>query len=456
MDREKLKILAAFGAIGLLVLIVPGLRLFSGDTPTADPVEGFAPMPLNPVGQFRGVWLQVHNNDPGCPFEQYIEEIASTGANTVCLAVSGEQENGKSNTIYVDLRRAPSEPRLIGMIKLAKRLGMRVVFMPIVLLTDPVGGEWRGEINPADWSKWWAGYGDFVLRYAAICQREGVDGFIIGSELLTTERQEDRWRDLIGRIRRQGSDIVDRQFRDHLREIHPAWTAADFRRNLGVKSIDTLAASQLDLATAPELAALYRPFANSRRMLLSYSANWDHYTVPKFWDALDAVGMTTYHDLNTFRSTDPSLESLLAAWAPIKADIVRWRRKIRKPIFFTEVGWPSQDGCSYEPWNYYRSRTVDLAEQQRCTASFLQTFGSEPWVGGVLIWKWRDHPGMTGAGDDNDAGRLNYTPFGKPVMKTLQTFFASPNPAASAGAGGIAERTEAAPLAIPEGLADDN
>lgn len=429
MNAEKLRILGAFAVIGLLVLAIPLLQWASGEggSVPAGPQTDVTPVSLGP--QLRGMWLQVHNNDPGCPFEQYVEEIIATGANTVCLSVSGEQPNGSSSTIYLDSRRMPSDERLVGLFAQANRRDLQLVFMPIVLLTRPVGDEWRGKINPDSWDQWWASYTDFILRYAALCQENGVDVFLVGSELISTEKQETRWRELIGKVRAQSASIIDRQFREHLTSLHPTWTAAQFTSNLGITDVDTFAASAVEPgAMKSDLAALYEPFAAQRRMLLSYSANWDHYTVPKFWDALDIVGMTTYYNLNKTRRDDPSLDSLLDAWKPVRKEIARWQRTVNRPIFFTEVGWASQDGCSIEPWNYYRSKTMDLLEQQRCMQSFLTTFADEPWAGGILIWKWRDHPGMTGTLDADDDARLNYTPFGKPVLADIRAFFASPNP----------------------------
>lgn len=420
MTTEKLKILSVFAAVGVLVLIVPLLRLAAGeeDGRTAAPREDFVPMSR----QLRGLWLQIHNNDPGCPFEQYIREIAATGANTVCLSVSAVQPNGSAAAVYVDRRRTPSDERLVGMLKLADELKLRIVLMPIVLLTHPEGNEWRGKINPPDWSDWWASYTDFILHYATLAAEHDVDVFIVGSELISTERQEDRWRELIAAVRRLDREILDRQFRDHLKARHPDWKADQWRDAYGIASIDAFTASQA-ASLAPELEAQYRAFVDERRMLLSYSSNWDHYTVPKFWDALDAVGMTSYYNLNPLGVDDPTLETLMDAWAPIRDEIAAWQREVNKPILFMEVGWPSQDGCSIEPWNYYRSTTLDLVEQRRCMQSFLRTFADEPWVGGVLVWKWRDHPGMTGTLDADDDARLNYPPIGKPVMEDLRAFF---------------------------------
>jgi len=62
--------------------------------------------------------------------------------------------------------------------------------------------------------------------------------------------------------------------------------------------------------------------------------------------------------------------------------------------------------------------------------SFLEAFGNEPWVAGVLIWKWRDHPGAVGGPKDS-----GYTPFKKPVLEDIKRYFnPSEDPSASAGA----------------------
>ncbi len=438
LKREKILILAPFAAVLAVVLSLPLL-------PTAD-TQGKATdhvvAPLHRGGQFRGIWLQLHNDDPGSPYEDYIEEIYRTGANTLCLTVSGRQENGRSTAIYVDRRSSPSHQRLAKLIQLAKAkdMPMRVILMPILLLTKPTAEEWRGNINPADWNEWWHDYRQFVLEYAGLAQRNGVELFMIGSELVTTEKYEKQWRELIRQVRSQSREILDEQFRQHLWQQFPGTDAAGISARLGITDIGTFAYSKAGdpKRMKAELVKLYDAFAGERRMLLSYSANWDHYTVPKWWDALDAVGMTSYYNLNESNEADPSLEQLAAAWKPIKRKIAAWQRTINKPIFFTEVGWASQDGCSIEPWNYYHSKKVDLIEQRRCMVSFLDAFGREPWVAGILIWKWRDHPGAVGGPKD-----YGYTPFRKPVMGDIERYFSSKDPSALAGP---ATRPAAAPL----------
>lgn len=427
MNRDKATVLGVFSLVLVVILSIPPLIqwLDDGQINAASPtikLAGKSSVELH--GQFRGLWLQVHNNDVNFPFEDYVREIANTGADTVCLSVAAYQENCSSSVIFIEQRKIPSPDRLVKLIQLAKSLNKRVILMPIVLLEKGRAKEWRGMINPEDWASWWQYYTDYILLYANIAESNGVDLFMVGSELVSTEDQTDKWQGVIQRVRDQNRRYLDSQFRQHLREKFPTYKAADFKEKFSIDNIDSFDYSQTpsDQIT-PALTAIYEPFWADRHLLLSYSSNWDHYKVVKFWDSLDAVGMTSYYNLNPDKQNDPTLESLLAAWQPIKKDIFEWQQTIGKPVIFTEVGWCSQQGSSIEPWNYYHSTTVNLAEQQRCMDSFLKTFSGEPWVGGILVWKWRDSPEMVGGEAD-----FGYTPVNKPVMKTIQNYFAMPNP----------------------------
>jgi hypothetical protein len=356
MNREKLLITGAFGTLLLSVFLAAAYQRSSQAGPLLARTTRGAAISAHSAAtfaqQFRGIWLQVHNNDPRCPFEDYVREIADTGANTVCLAVAAEQENGTSNVLYLDRNKSPSDDRLTGLIRLSHSLGKRVVLMPIVLLSRPAADEWRGKINPDDWDLWWKQYDEYVLHYARLAQENGVAMFMVGSELISTERQEARWRDLIAQVRAQCQTVLDGQFRQHLRQMFPSYSRRDFAR-LGIADIDTFAYSATRGEPPPaELAALYDRFAAEHHMLLSYSANWDHYTVPKWWDVLDAVGMTSYYDMNPSKDANPTVESMVHQWEPIRRTIQEWQAKAgNKPIIFTEVGCPSQNGCSTYPWN---------------------------------------------------------------------------------------------------------
>jgi len=336
ISKERLVILLVFvtlvaGAAAISLLRANG----------KPPVKAIGAPPLKPsaAGEFRGISLQLHNGREDHPYETYIDQIAATGANTISIVVTGYQENGASTCIFIDIRKTPSDRRLKELIAHARKKGLRVTLMPIVLLEKGREGEWRGKIAPTSWDDWWADYKDFILRYAKIAGQTNAEVFIIGSELVSTEKYADRWRGLIADVR-----------------------------------------------------GVYKG-------RLCYSANWDHYRPIEWWDALDIVGMTTYYDLTG--GATPTVERLLEAWKPIKKDILEWQVKINRPIMFTEVGWPNQKTAAQYPWDYYRDPdSPDPQAQANCFEAFFRTWISEKAVAGFLVWEWQNDPGQKTGPED--------------------------------------------------------
>ncbi|MCE5279777.1 MAG: hypothetical protein ABFD92_20510 [Planctomycetaceae bacterium] len=357
MKTDKLLILVIFAA-ALVGIGAVGMLGSPRNAPMQPPSLLAAPAP---VEQMRGFCLQFDNAQNVEFYHKSIDEIAATGANTICISVAGYQEHGGSTSIFIDSRKVPSDRDLGELLQHAHRKGLRVVFMPIVLLENPRKQEWRGQINPVNWKDWWEDYTNFVMHFVWTAQSNNVEIFSVGSELISTEDQTDQWRKLIAKVRKHFSGR------------------------------------------------------------LSYSANWDHYTVPKFWDDLDVVGMTTYYDLT--EGAEPTLDRLMQGWIPIKKDILSWQAKVNKPIIFTEVGWPNQATCAQYPWDYYRSpdKPAPLV-QADCFEAFFRTWGKETAVSGILVWEWKNHP-------DQEIGPrdTSYVPCGKPAMNVIQKYFTAAN-----------------------------
>ena len=358
MRRDRLAVL---GVVVLLLVAVGAPQAFrKPHARSAMPLPDDGP-PLRPsaAGEFRGISLQLHSFDPKIPFEQYVREIARTGANTVCLSLAAYQENTAASSLFIEYRKVPSVQRIEGLVHLAHKLGLRVVLMPIVLLENPGSGEWRGKIQPRDPTAWWEDYENYILFYARLAERTGAEVFLVGSELVSLEAETQRWRTLIRKVRR------------------------------------------------------------AYKGRLSYSANWDHYKSIQWWRDLDIIGMTTYHDL--VGDKKPTLQVLLNSWKPIKRESLDWQRTVGRPIMFTEVGWPSQEGCAKEPWNYYGSTKPDLKTQAMCFEAFFRTWWKEKVVAGALLWEWRNNPGQVGGPED-----ISYVPCGKPAMQVIRKYFQAP------------------------------
>lgn len=340
----------------------------------ADPRRSDGPGEQNsPADQvarpFRGVALQITWAENAVPrYAPAIHEIASLGADTLLLSISVYQTHGGTTSIYADPQRTPSDDDLQFLCALARARGLRVVLMPKILLARPRGNEWRGRIRPTSWDEWWDSYTRVIVHYARLSTEAGVEVLIVGSELISAERFEQRWRDLIAQVR----------------AVYPG--------------------------------------------LLAYSANWDHYSAVPFWDALDLVGVTTYNKLSD--DPLPTVEQLEAAWRPVRQRLFEWQSRIARPILLTEVGWASQEGCSIEAWNYYRSSRATpagLEEQRRCYEAFVRAWPLEPPLAGVIWWEWSPEP--CGPQD------VSYCPRGKPAEAVLRAWFDMTGRLVGGGAG---------------------
>ncbi len=358
MNKDRIVVLVIFIA---MIAAIAGFSLFGGDEATsvspssstsqADDVEASTRASDK---KFRGITLQIRTNNPDHPFEKYIDEIADTGANSICLVIAAWQEDCSSSSIFLEMRKTPTDEKLTSLIQHATSRGLDTILMPILLLHNPKSGEWRGKINPQNWDKWWQSYSDYILHYAKLAENAGVAVFMVGSELNSTEKQPQRWRKLIAETR------------------------------------ETYAG------------------------LLAYSANWDHYHVAKWWDALDIAGMTSYHKLTN--GEKPTLDKLLAAWKPIKTDILNWRESIKKPLLFTEVGWPNLSTCAEKPWDYtLTEKDTDPVAQANCFEAFFRTWNDVENIAGFLVWEWRSFPQQKIGPEDP-----SYVPCGKPALDVIK------------------------------------
>lgn len=222
---------------------------------------------------------------------------------------------------------------------MAKRFGIRILLKPHIWITRAEDGKWRQDIameTEAEWVEWFASYRSFMLHYARLAERTGIEALCIGTELQATVRErETDWRDLI-------SDI---------RQVY------------------------------------------SGKLL--YAANWwrEFEEVP-FWDALDYIGIQAYFPLT--REENPTLEDLRQGWRPHFEAIQSLHERVGKPVVFTEIGYRSSANAAIEPWKWPESLSPTGSEdglkvQAIGYQAFFQTFWDQDWFAGVYFWKWFPH-----------------------------------------------------------------
>ncbi len=301
------------------------------------------PIPVPSGGSFHGVAMQIASFGSAVPrHRRAIDEIAALGADTLLIATAAYQDHAASNDLALDAKRTGTPEEWAEIFAAARRGGLRIVLMPIILLDNPRGNEWRGVIRPDDWDVWFDRYRIILAYFARLAAQHDVEVLMVGSELVSTEVHTAQWKRVIREVR-----------------------------------------------------ALY-----PRPGKLAYSANWDHYRNIEYWADVDLIGMTTYYKLAD--QPGPTLEALEEAWKPIRNDILAWQQKVGKPILFTEVGWASQEGCSVKAWNYYlqdKATAAGLEEQKRCYEAFANSWRDVDGVGGVIWWEW-----TSGQGGHQDFG----------------------------------------------------
>lgn len=369
-------------------LLAPAPTVGDGPAlPNAVKSNQLGPTDLSRGGQFLkqygrplvGFALNIHYNDDQNLYLNAIDELATLGCNAVMFSTPAFQTNGASNNIRMEVGpgRGPYRERLIALIKHARQRGMTTALMPTVLFTAPRGGEWRGKIVPDSWDKWWQSYQRMTDHFVAIAVEANVDIYVVGSELLTTEKQTQRWRKVIARVRKQ--------------------------------------------------------FAGS----LTYSANFDAYGDPTFWDQLDLVAMNGYFNLTGEHQNDhPPIEHVTQQWRNHRKKVLAFAASQGKPLLFTELGYPSAPWGLKRPWDYvpYNDTVSTPAVQRDGYEAFFQSWRTdlekvdllkpaadlEAPLAGVFFYEWDPYR----EGDSKDT---HYGIRGKPAFDVVKNWLSKFN-----------------------------
>jgi len=368
-------------------LVAALLLCLSVQTATAQ-----TPEPTEPVVGFT---INLHHTEHLDKYLESVDQIAKMGCNTLQVITPAWQHNGASAEVYYKPGPGggPTRDQLLTLLGHAKKRGLRTALMVTVLLEKPRGSEWRGKIMPGDWDTWWQHYHRVIHQAMDVALEAKVDDFAVGSELLTTEPERERWAALIDSLRQR----------------------FDGR--------------------------------------LYYSTNWDHYHVPRFWDKLDLIGINGYWNITTLADDpdQPTHDELVQRWRQIRHDLTAHARRFNKPILITEIGYPALPWALKDPWNYIANDAKpDPQAQARGYRAFLEAWSdalqnpeasqgsirpepqaqtqpaSQPApidqpIAGVLFFKWDPYY----SGGPNDTG---YGVRGKPAFGLIKQWVADHNP----------------------------
>lgn len=348
----------------------------------AQPVRDFVPLDLTYKG-FNTTFFnrsQVSDEDISVSFN----EAASIGANSTAIVTTHFADNRTANDIYAN-DFTMTDADLVKAIRSAKSEGLDVLLKPHLDLVDKT---FRGRLNPEDEATFFGrqadgtyaegSYGELITRYASIAQAEGVEVFLIGTELVDLAKN---------------------------RANIPYWT---------------------DLIN--DVKAIYTGE-------LSYATIVGEELFVRFWDQLDAISLDIYPPLTN--NAAPSVGELIDGWSetpttergleayfnqPVLDLIAGMSEQYGKKVLITETGFRSVDGAAARPFDFNLNGFVDLQEQADAYEAFFTAIqeGAGEYLDGLFLWEWPNQPALA---DGTIEDPSDYPVNNKPAFELVDDFF---------------------------------
>ncbi len=389
---------------------------------------------LEPPPDFFLGGIQVNEAD----LDGWFDALGAQSMNTIQVTEYARQ--GEWGTDHLEWDEP--EARVRSEIRGAKRRGLAVVYVCRVELEKLEGNQflWHGMIMPKTdelIASWFEKYGRFVAGRAELAEREGVDVFIIGSELnalattlpaerppeleeyfLNQEKQEARRRQLLARgdrelAERQGFGTVAGYIDSRIareQEWARAATGGD------AYALDVIGAKR------QRLEAHWRALIEQVRGVytgpVGYAANFDSYHLAGFWPSLDVMGVNAYFKLRDRLLTDESERHLypllVDGWKGVLGRINGFRQAQGQglgdqPVIFTEMGYTFRARSTVHPWAddgfslipgpageevvVWRDQPERFAERAWAVRALWQAHSEleRPFLEGILYWKLSSH-----------------------------------------------------------------
>jgi len=260
-----------------------------------------------------------------------LHRVKALGANAVAFIPFFRQESivatevtGLAASDFAALQRA---------IRWARWSGLRVIVKPQILVAD----SWAGEVAPENWQQWFDSYGGELMRIAALCQGEGVEILVIGTELNHSVTQP-YWHELIRQVR------------------------AEFKGQLSYAAHGVVGLQKVT-----------------------------------FWDELDSAAVTLYPSLgenadDSWRQINDTVSELYMAAMHLPVPVWVAEVGIASRTQARRRPW-AWYGLSTE------EQGVDLDVQREVIAQWLSALAVD-WIEGVMLWSWSSDPQAGGTQDN--------------------------------------------------------
>lgn len=293
---------------------------------------------------------------------QSMERLASNGLDWICITVNAWQETFYSTTVFSLYGRTQTDEEIRHAVKMAKELGLKVCLKPMVNCLDHA---WRARIDfPSEdgcdyWDKWFNSYNTFMVYYSKLAEELGCEMLCTGCEMAGMDKQADRCRDMIDKVRSVYSGIV----------MHNI--------NHGDEKLFT------------------------------------------WLDAVDIIGISGYYPVTD--KDNKGKETMRRRWSEVVSDLEECHRHFDRPIMFAEIGVRNEQGCTMYPWDFKDRYELPIDEQEQ--ADFYETAmeatWDKEWFVGYFWWDWK----VTLPPEEEMKNDRDFTVYGKLAEKVLKKWY---------------------------------
>lgn len=403
-------------------------------------------------------WFASSTQAVNCTITPKVEFHGTTHIAPKAWSVAGMTRDNAEKVLFIDdttptYGGTPSDHTIIELCKELQQRGLKILLYPMIFVDqlEPDKKPWRGRIVPQntkevdDWFTATQGYNRFIMHYATLTHAL-VDGFVIGSEMIgmTSFSEQEGIYPAVDHFIALAKD-VKKIVASHTAVTYAAdWS--EYHSHKGWFHLDSLWASpDIDMVG---IDAYFPLTPDTEQQHIDYKMIKSSWLKGEGWDYYWNSSRTQKH----YYTTPTYAWKNIAYWwshshTNPNNQLTAWKPKM-KPVWFTEFGFPSVDGCSNQPNVFYDPSSIEsffprasqgqvdfYAQRQaiEATLDFLedqqQTEGNAQLIPRRFLWCWDARPfsfwpDLEGVWHDSHLWRTGHWVQGKLGNATLASIVA--------------------------------
>lgn len=126
---------------------------------------------------------------------------------------------------------------------------------------------------------------------------------------------------------------------------------------------------------------------------VTYAASWNHFFNIDFWDRCDYIGVNALWHLST--AATPQVSDLLRRWMDWVPLLRMVSDYYGRPVFMTENGYMNIDYCADNPGDFMLDKVDNEQAQANCYRAVIEVFRQNSFIRGLTFWNWELNTGGT-------------------------------------------------------------